>query len=348
MEVHIREVAALLEGRIEGPDEGCLDGFAGIEEAGQGQLTFLANPAYEPHLYTTSASAVLVSEDLTLASAIPETTALIRVKNPYAAMAKLMQTFAADVHAEPEGAPTRIHPSAVVHEDAEIGEQVQIGPLCVVEAKAIIESGCTLQAGVLVGPEARIGASSTLGMRSIVASQCVLGKRCILQPSAVIGADGFGFAPTTSGYEKVPQLGNVVLGDACEIGSGTTIDRATLGSTVLGEGVKLDNLIQIAHNVRIGDHTVIAAQTGVAGSTTIGANCMIGGQVGINGHIHIADGTKVAAKSGITASIKRSGLTLQGNPAKPIEDHRKTQLALRRLVREFQQRPPRGASATNS
>lgn len=346
MEVHIREVAALLEGRIEGPDEGCLDGFAGIEDAARGQLTFLANPAYESHLYTTSASAVLVAEDLALAEKIPHQTALIRVKDPYAAMAKLMQAFGSDT--APETSSTTIHPSAVVHEHAEIGVGVHIGPLCVVEAHASVADGCVLHAGVLIGEGARIGSSCALGQRSIVAHHCTLGQHCILQPGAVIGADGFGFAPTTSGYEKVPQLGNVILGDACEIGAGTTIDRATLGSTVLGQGVKLDNLIQIAHNVRIGDHTVIAAQTGVAGSTTIGAHCMIGGQVGINGHIHIADETKVAAKSGITASVTKPGLTLQGNPAKPIEDHQKTQLVLRRMVREFQKRQGPSPSDSNS
>ena len=338
MEVHIREVAALLQGRIEGPEEGCLHGFAGIEEAGIGQLTFLANPAYEPHLYTTSASAVLVSESLDLTQPLPKSTALIRVEDPYAAMAKLMQAFASDTDASRD--ETVIHPTAVVSGDAQLGQGVHIGPLCVVEDGAHIGEGCTLKTGALVGPSARIGAHSTLGARSVVAHDCVLGEHCILQPGVIVGADGFGFAPTATGYEKVPQVGNVILGNGCEIGAGTTIDRATLGSTVLGQGVKLDNLIQIAHNVHIGDHTVIAAQTGVAGSTTIGAHCMIGGQVGINGHIQIADGTKVAAKSGITASVTRPNQVLQGHPAKPIDQHQKMQLALRRLVREFQQRNP--------
>ena len=344
MEVHIREVAALLEGTIEGPQDGHLTGFAGIEEAGKGQLTFLANPAYEAHLYTTSASAVLIADNLLLAQSVPEDTALIRVGDPYAAMAKLMQAFAEE---QPTDRPTEIHPSAAVDERADIGPGVRIGPMCVVEAGAVIESQVTLHAGALVGEGARIGKGSILGMRTIVAKACVLGPKCILQPGAIIGADGFGFAPTSSGYEKVPQVGNVVLGEACEIGAGTTIDRATLGSTVLGRGVKLDNLIQVAHNVHIGDNTVVAAQTGIAGSTTIGAQCMIGGQVGINGHIQIADGTKVAAKSGITASVTRPGLVLQGNPAKPIEQHQKIQLALRQLVREFQQRQQTGATASN-
>lgn len=344
MEVHIREVAALLEGRIEGPQDGHLTGFAGIEEAEKGQLTFLANPAYEAHLYTTSASAVLIADNLPLAHPVPENTALIRVGDPYAAMAKLMQAFAQDSASD---RVTDVHPSAFVDEHAEIGPGVHIGPMCVVEAGAVIESQATLHAGALVGAGARIGAGSVLGLRTIVAKHCVLGPNCILQPGAVIGADGFGFAPTSSGYEKVPQVGNVVLGEACEIGAGTTIDRATLGSTVLGRGVKLDNLIQVAHNVRIGDDTVVAAQTGIAGSTTIGARCMIGGQVGINGHIHIADETKVAAKSGITASVTRPGLVLQGNPAKPIEQHQKVQLALRELVREFQKRQQNGAPASN-
>ncbi len=180
-------------------------------------------------------------------------------------------------------------------------------------------------------------------MRSVIGDKCTVGDQCILQIGATIGADGFGFAPTDAGFEKIPQLGNVTIAAGCEIGANTTIDRATLGSTILDEGVKLDNLIQVAHNVRIGKHTVIAAQTGIAGSTEIGAHCMIGGQVGINGHIKISDGTKVAAKSGITASITTPHQVLQGNPAQPIRKHQLMQLALRKLANEFT-RPGQGPS----
>lgn len=336
MEVHIQEVAALLEGRIEGECKEALTGFAGIEEAGSGHLTFLSNPSYEPFLYETVASAVLISEELELSRPVQQGTALIRVADPYAAMAKLMQAF--HPASNSDSSSSQIHPSAVVHDSASLGAGVRIGPLCHVGQGTVVGDGTCLEAGSLLADNVTIGARCRIGMRSIVGHDCRIGHDCTLQAGVVIGADGFGFAPTTEGYEKVPQIGNVILGDGCEIGAGTTIDRATLGSTLLGKGVKLDNLIQVAHNVTIGDHTVIAAQTGIAGSTNIGSGCMIGGQVGINGHIQIADGTKVAAKSGITASVTRENQTLQGNPAVPIQQHRRVQVILRQLVREFQSR----------
>lgn len=333
MEVNIGDVAALLDGRLEGDQGISLTGFAGIEDASSGQLTFLANPAYEPHLYTTCASAVLVADTLQLSGSLQPGTALIRVDDPYAAMAKLMQTFAPSLEEHP--AQGAIDSSAVVHPEARIEAGVTIGALCHIGAGASIGSGCVIESGAIVGRDVQIGSGCRIGPRCVLGSDTVVGNDCILQAGAILGADGFGFAPTDAGYEKVPQLGNVILGDACEIGAGTTIDRATLGSTVLGHGVKLDNLIQVAHNVRIGDHTVIAAQTGIAGSTEIGSRCMIGGQVGINGHIRIANGSKIAAKSGVTASILEPGQVLQGNPARPIREHQKTQVALRSIIREF-------------
>jgi len=334
MEVNIGDVAALLDGRLEGESNVSLTGFAGIEEAGSGELTFLANPAYEPHLYTTSASAVLVSESLQLSGSIQPGTTLIRVVDPYAAMAKLMQAFSpSKEEAYPSGA---VDPSAVVHSDAHIGEGVSIGAFCHIGAGASIGKDSTIEPGAIVGRNVQIGEGSRIGPRCVIGNDCIVGRKCILQAGAIVGADGFGFAPTDDGYEKVPQLGNVLLGDGCEIGAGTTIDRATLGSTILSEGVKLDNLIQVAHNVRIGEHTVIAAQTGIAGSTTIGARCMIGGQVGINGHIRIADGCKIAAKSGVSASIIEPDQVLQGNPARPIKEHQRMQVILRRIIREFE------------
>lgn len=347
MEATIRDVADLLEGQIEGAHEGLLTSFAGIEEAVAGQLTFLSNPSYEPHLYTTRASAVLVASTQKLTSALRPGTALIRVEDPYASMAKLMQAFSAATKDETTD-QNRIHPTAVIHPEAILGKGVTIEAFCFVGAGAQIGDHVTLAPGAMVGESSVIGSGCRLDMRSIVAHNCILGENCILQLGSTIGADGFGFAPTHAGFEKVPQLGNVVLGNGCEIGAGTHIDRATLGSTVLGQGVKLDNLIQVAHNVQIGDHTVIAAQTGIAGSTTIGARCMIGGQVGINGHIKVADGTKVAAKSGITASVTQTDQVLQGNPAQPIREHQKMQLALRKLAREFAARQPQTSGTRNT
>lgn len=331
MEVNIGDVAAMLDGRLEGTSSVPLTGFAGIEDAEAGELTFLANPAYEGHLYSTKATAVLVAESLELSGTLNSGTTLIRVADPYAAMAKLMQAFSPASTSE-----SGIESSAVVHPSAKIGQDVSIGALCHVDEGVTLGDRVVLEAGAIISRNASIGAGSRIGPRVMVGHGCIIGEACILQAGAIVGADGFGFAPKAEGYEKIPQLGNVVIGDGCEIGAGTAIDRATLGSTVLGEGVKLDNLIQVAHNVRIGNHTVIAAQTGIAGSTTLGAHCMIGGQVGINGHIRIADGTKVAAKSGITASIIQPNQVLQGNPARPIKQHQKTQLVLRRIIREFE------------
>ena len=331
MEVNIGDVAAMLDGRLEGASNVPLTGFAGIEEAGVGQLPFLANPAYEGHLYTTSASAVIVAESLELSGNLQPGTILIRVTDPYAAMAKLMQAYSST---SPQA--VGIAPSAIVHSDVHMGQGVSIGPLCHVDQGASIGDHVVLETGAIIGRNATIGNGTRVGPRVMVGHGCVIGTGCILQAGAIIGADGFGFAPADGRFEKIPQLGNVVIGNGCEIGAGTTIDRATLGSTILGEGVKLDNLIQVAHNVSIGNHTVIAAQTGIAGSTTIGARCMIGGQVGINGHIRVADGTKVAAKSGITASILHPDQVLQGNPARPIKQHQKTQVVLRRIIREFE------------
>lgn len=334
MEVNIDDVVALLGGRIEGASDIALTGFAGIEDAGLGELTFLANPAYEAQLYKTTASAVLVSESLKLSGPVNSGTTLIRVDDPYAAMAKLMQAFSPK--SGDRDPKLLVDPTAVIHRGAKIGTGVKVGALSHIGAGAVIDKNSTIEAGVIVGQQAKLGEGCQIGPRSIIGRDCILGNGCILQAGAIVGADGFGFAPTDSGYEKIPQLGNVILGDDCEVGAGTTIDRATLGSTVLGKGVKLDNLIQVAHNVRIGDHTVIAAQTGIAGSTTIGERCMIGGQVGINGHIHIADGSKIAAKSGITASVIKPNQTLQGNPARPIKEHQRTQLALRNIIRNFE------------
>ena len=347
MEATIQDVANLIDGRIEGAPNQVLHGFAGIEEAKEGQLTFLANPAYEPHLYTTKASAVLIAAQHQLTAPLCEGTSLIRVNDPYAAMAKLMQTFASDGRDE-EKLENDIHPTAVVHPTATLGQGITLSALCFVGEGAVIGDRVHLAPGAMVDENSEIGANCALGIRSVVGKSCILGARCILQVGATIGADGFGFAPTGKGYEKVPQLGNVVLGDNCEIGAGTSIDRATLGSTVLGQGVKLDNLIQVGHNVQIGDHTVIAAQTGIAGSTSIGSHCMIGGQVGINGHIHVASGTKVAAKSGISASVNRENQVLQGNPAQPIRQHQRIQLALRRLAREFDSKKSQSNGTPNA
>ena len=222
----------------------------------------------------------------------------------------------------------------MVDEEATLGEGCFVGPGVVVERGAVVGDRVELHAHVHVGRDVRIDQDTVLHSGVRVLDRCVIGRRCTLQAGTIVGSDGFGFAPKEDGtYAKVPQTGNVVIEDNCDVGAMTTIDRATLGSTVLKNGCKLDNLIQVAHNVVIGEATVIAAQTGIAGSTTIGSRCMIGGQVGIGGHLTVANGSRIAAKSGVSASLIQEGQTYQGNPAVPVKQFQKFQIALRRLAR---------------
>lgn len=323
------EIAEILHGQIEGDETVVLKGLAKIEEAGRGDLTFLANPAYESHLYKTRASAAIVARDFNAIDVLPEQLTLLRVENPYAAFTDLMQWAAKKTPLE-----HGIHPTAVISSEARVSDRCYIGPLVTIDAGASVGDNCEIHSNVILSANCKLGESSIIYGGVFIGKETEIGSRCIIQAGAIIGADGFGFAPqSNSSFEKIPQLGNVVIEDDCEIGAATTIDRATLGSTRIEKGVKLDNQIQVAHNVSIGENTVIAAQTGIAGSTSIGANCMIGGQVGFAGHISVAEGVKVAAQSGITKSIKEPHSTWQGTPASPIRDHQRQQIELRKLVR---------------
>ncbi len=323
------ELAHMLKGVVEGNSQVVVNALAKIENASTGSLTFLSNPDYEGYLYTTGASVAIVPTAFQPTQALPSSLVLIRVEDSYAAFAKLLEVASASM-----ALPRTVHPAAVISANAEVHEDVHIGPLVVIEDGAVVGAGCEIHAHVTVGRHVKIGENSTLHSGVRVLANCIIGKNCILQAGAIIGSDGFGFAPQAGdGYTKVPQTGNVILQDNCEIGAATTIDRATLGSTIVGEGVKLDNQIQVAHNCTIGAHTVIAAQTGIAGSTSIGSGCMIGGQVGFAGHLKIADGVKIAAQSGVTTSIKEPNSIWQGTPATPIKDYQKQQIALRNLSR---------------
>lgn len=311
-----------------GNGDALVNDVAPIEAAGQGKLTFLANPAYTEYLYTTGASVVILAADFVAEKALPEQLTQIRVADPRLAMSTLIHLISKAAKPAPGIAAT-----AVVHPTASVGEGVYIGHHCVVEAKAVIGDHSELHAFTYVGTEAKIGSNTMLHPRVTVNSRCVVGSQCIIQSGAVVGADGFGFAPNSANeYQKVQHLGNVVIGDRVEIGACTSIDRATFGSTVIGNGVKLDNLIQIAHNVEIGENTVMAAQCGVAGSTHIGRNCMIGGQVGIVGHLRIANGVKIAAQSGIGSSILEEGKVVQGSPAMHIGDYKRAYVHFRNLA----------------
>jgi len=323
------ELAVLLNGRVVGNPEVRVRRLAKIESAGPGSVSFLSNPEYERFIYSTEASIVIVAETFEPSQDLPQDLTLLRVEDPYRAFARLLEAYDAILKRQ-EG----IHPTAVVDEEATLGEGCFVGPGVVVERGAVVGDRVELHAHVHVGRDVRIDQDTVLHSGVRVLDRCVIGRRCTLQAGTIVGSDGFGFAPKEDGtYAKVPQTGNVVIEDNCDVGAMTTIDRATLGSTVLKNGCKLDNLIQVAHNVVIGEATVIAAQTGIAGSTTIGSRCMIGGQVGIGGHLTVANGSRIAAKSGVSASLIQEGQTYQGNPAIPVKQFQKFQIALRRLAR---------------
>lgn len=321
------QIAGMLGGQVEGDGEVAVGNLSKIEEGTPGTLTFLANPKYSSFIYTTGASIAIVSNDFVADQALPSTLTLIRVADAYGAFAKLLEAY--NQFRQP--APG-IHPSAVIDEGATIGEGVYIGPLVYVAAGVTIGKGCQINAGCSIATGVVIGEKTVLFSGVRIYNDCKIGAHCTLHSGVIIGGDGFGFAPNSeNNYSKVPQIGNVILEDHVEVGSNTTIDRATLGSTIIRRGVKLDNLIQVAHNVEIGENTVIAAQTGIAGSTRIGKNCMIGGQVGIVGHITIADGTKIAAQSGVGSEIKEPNIILQGSPAFGIMDYKKSYVGFRKL-----------------
>ena len=323
------ELAVLLNGRVVGNPEVRVRRLAKIESAGPGSVSFLSNPEYERFIYSTEASIVIVAETFEPSQDLPQDLTLLRVEDSYRAFARLLEAYDAILKRQ-EG----IHPTAVVDEEATLGEGCFVGPGVVVERGAVVGDRVELHAHVHVGRDVRIDQDTVLHSGVRVLDRCVIGRRCTLQAGTIVGSDGFGFAPKEDGtYAKVPQTGNVVIEDNCDVGAMTTIDRATLGSTVLKNGCKLDNLIQVAHNVVIGEATVIAAQTGIAGSTTIGSRCMIGGQVGIGGHLTVANGSRIAAKSGVSASLIQEGQTYQGNPAVPVKQFQKFQIALRRLAR---------------
>lgn len=313
MELSAAQLAALVKGTVDGDKDVKINNFAKIEEAKNGCLTFLANPKYTHFIYTTHASAVLVRNDFKPEHEI--STTLIRVEDPYATLAELLNFVSS------QQAPVKVG----IEQPSFIAEGVNLGDDIYVGAFAYISKGAKIGKGAKIYPQAYIGDNVTIGDNSIIYPgvkiyhNCVIGKNCILHAGVVIGGDGFGFAPENGEYVKIAQIGNVVLEDNVEIGSNTTIDRATMGSTIIRRGTKLDNLIQVAHNVEIGESTVMAAQVGVAGSTKIGSHNMIGGQVGFAGHITVGSGNQIGAQSGIPNNVS-DGNILMGYPAVPARD----------------------------
>jgi|SRR5690606_12569036 len=326
MEFTINEIAQLLNGKVEGEGSGIIRSAAKIEEGNTGDISFLANSKYEHHLYTTRASAVLV--ELSFKPVKPHQTTLIRVANPYLAFTRLLEEYEKSLTQPLNG---RIQPY-YIGENVSIGDNEYIGPFTYIGRNSRIGKNLKLYPGAYIGENVVIGDNAVIHAGVKIYDKTIIGNNCSIFANAVIGGDGFGFAPQDDGsYRRIPQLGNVIIEDDVSIGSNTTIDRATIGSTYIRKGVKLDNLIQIAHNVDIGQHTVIAAQTGISGSTKIGEHNVIAGQVGIVGHIKLANRTKIGAQAGVSKTVKEEGQSLSGSPATDLNTHLRMMSLLRHL-----------------
>jgi UDP-3-O-[3-hydroxymyristoyl] glucosamine N-acyltransferase len=325
MEFTAAQIAAQLNGVVEGNSDAKVSSLSKIEEGTAGTLSFLANPKYTHYIYTTQASIVIVSKDFVAEQAVSAT--LIRVDDAYKSFGALLELYN-----QVKLKKAEIEQPSFIAKSAKVGTEVYLGAFAYIGNNAKIGNNVKIYPHSFVGDNVVIGDNTTLFSGVKIYSDCVIGAHCTLHSGVIIGGDGFGFAPNSeNNYNKVPQIGNVIVEDRVEIGSNTTIDRATLGSTIIRKGVKLDNLIQIAHNVEIGENTVIAAQTGVAGSTKIGKDCMIGGQVGIVGHISIANGVKIAAQSGIGQSLTKEGEIVQGSPAFSIGEYKRSYVVFRNL-----------------
>lgn len=307
MEFSAKQIAEYIQGVIIGDEEATVHTFAKIEEGIPGALSFLSNPQYTHYIYDTKSSIVLVNKDFQPERDIQAT--LIKVDNAYESLAKLMTLYEMS---KPK--KSGIDPLASVAASAKIGKNVYIGAFACIEEGAEIGDNAYIHPHVTVGCNAKVGENTILYPQVTIYHDCRVGNQCIIHAGAVIGADGFGFAPSAEGYEKIPQIGIAIIEDNVEIGANTCIDRSTMGATIVHKGVKLDNLIQVAHNVEVGSHTVMASQVGIAGSTKIGEWCMFGGQVGVAGHIQIGDHVNVGAQSGIPGNTK-SGSSLMGYPA---------------------------------
>lgn len=325
-----RQIADYLGGTIEGDENVEVSQFSKIEEGKEGSLSFLANLQYKKFIYETKSSIVLINNDLILDSKVHTT--LIRVENAYQSLAKLLQLYDS---MKPQ--KTGIDSGAFISASATVEDECYIGTFAYIGDNSTIGQASKIYPQVYIGNNVQIGKNVTLFPGVKIYDDCIIGDACTIHSGAVIGSDGFGFAPNSENeYSKVPQIGKVILEDHVEIGANTTVDRATMGATVIKRGVKLDNLIQIAHNVEVANNTVIAAQTGIAGSTKVGKNCMIGGQVGINGHISIADGVRVAAQSGISSDIKEAK-TVQGAPAFDYGPYQKSYVMFKKLPEIYKQ-----------
>ena len=324
MEFTAKQIADLIGGRVEGNENAAIHTFAKIEEGQPGAISFLSNPKYTHYIYETASSVVLVNEDLELEQEVKPT--LIRVKNAYEAVAKLLQFYAS---MQPK--KTGIDPLAFVSSKATIGKDVYVGAFACIGDGAVVGDGTQIHPHTVIGDGVKIGNGCLIYPNVTIYQGCRIGNNVTIHAGSVIGADGFGFAPNQEGYDKIPQIGIVIIEDNVEIGANTCIDRSTMGQTIIHKGVKLDNLIQVAHNCEIGENTVMSAQVGMAGSTKIGSWCMVGGQAGFAGHISVADKTMVGAQCGVIGDTKGNGETLIGSPAMDPKVYFKGMAMLRRL-----------------
>lgn len=330
MEFTAQQIADFLGGEVQGNPSVKVNNFSKIEEGKKGTLSFLSNPKYSQYIYDSQSSIILVNKDFKPEKEVQAT--LIRVVDAYQSFAVLLSMVD-----NAKTAKTGISPLAYISSTAKIGENVYIAPFVYIGDGVKIGSNASLHSHVSIEENTEIGDNIRLYSGVKIYKDCKIGNNCIFHSGVIIGSDGFGFAPTADGsYKKIPQLGNVVIEDEVEIGANTTVDRATMGSTILRKGVKLDNLVQIAHNVEVGMNTVMAAQSGIAGSTKVGKQCVVGGQVAISGHINVADGTMIGGQSGIASTIKEENQIYQGSPAIPAGNYRRSSIAFKYLP-EMQQ-----------
>ena len=322
----VEEIAKIINGEVVGDKKLVLTGISGIKEAKEGDLTFLANPKYTPLLNSTKASCVITSKD----TESSDTLTLIKTDNPNMAFAKMVELIAPPKPAVEKG----VNKLASVGKNVKLGKDVSVGPFAVVEENVEIGDGTVVYAGVYIGHEARVGKNTVIYPHVSIRERCVIGSSVIIHSGAVIGSDGFGFDTAGGGLQKIPQIGTVVIEDDVEIGANVAIDRARFGKTVIGKGTKIDNLVQIAHNVVIGENSILVAQSGISGSSKLGKGVIIAGQAGIVGHVEIGDGTIVAAQSGVSKSLGKN-LIVGGAPVKPLNVWKRTTACIQRLPELF-------------
>lgn len=328
MKFSAEQIAGLIEGSVVGDPGVEVTSLAKIEEGKMGDLSFLSNPKYEDYIYTTGSSVCIVNNTFTPSKELPATLTLIKVEDAYSCFAKLLEVY--DTMNKPQ--PGIVQPS-YIHESAKLGENAYIGAFAVLSENVAIGNNVIIHSNVNIGPNVKIGDGTVINPGATVYRDCVIGNNCTIHAGAVIGSDGFGFAPNEKGeFQKIPQIGNVILEDNVDIGANTTVDRATMGSTIIRKGSKLDNLVQIGHNVEIGMNSAMAAQVGVAGSTKIGNNVLLGGQVGLAGHLKIGDRVKIAAQSGVGSDVNNDEVVM-GSPAFDNKEYKKSYLGFRRLPR---------------